>query len=185
MIAKIAYIISILISYVPKFIITMKYNNSLSKEGYRYCSNSLFYIDQMKMVLGASILSIIPGINIISGIRTIGKLSDYKESYDEHKSDLLSIEMIELDEKITLKKLFEDIKEFEKKPPVPIDFDALEREDPKLAEILRLSFELDEMGCDIDDDFNNKLTNEERLEYYKRLKEEALEKEKELKLTKK
>ena len=180
MIAKIAYIISILISYVPKFIITMKYNNSLSKEGYKYCSNSLFYIDQMKMVLGAAIVSIIPGLNVISGIRTIGKLTDYKENYANHKLDLLSNDIIEKENEQTHR---EELEEIQKIYHDSVDVEKAE-EVINVSEILKLLIELDKMGYDVDENFEN-MTTKEKLAYVKKLKEEALEKEKELKLTKK
>lgn len=169
---KFAYIISMLICYVPRFIKTFIYNHKLYKEGYEYANNSAFIIFQGVMLLSTVIYSLIPMLNIFKGLETVYKLIRFKKYYAQHKIDLMSKDMIVKEENtysdtlVEMKEIFADATKGEKDIEVK-----------NASEILELLIYIDSKGYDIEDNFE-KLDINERLEYLKKLKKEIEDKEK-------
>ena len=169
---KFAYIISMLICYVPRFVKTFIYNHKLNKEGYEYANNSAFIICQGAMLLSTVIYSLIPMLNIFKGLETVYKLIRFKKYYAQHKIDLMSKDMIVKEENtfsdtlVEMKEIFADATKGEKDIEVK-----------NASEILELLIYIDSKGYDIEDNFE-KLDINERLEYLKKLKKEIEDKEK-------
>jgi uncharacterized protein YdiU (UPF0061 family) len=169
---KLAYIISMLICYVPRFVKTFIYNHKLNKEGYEFANNSAFIIYQVVMLLSTAIYSLIPMLNIYKGLETVYKLIRFKKYYAQHKIDLMSKDMIVKEENtfsdtlVEMKEIFADATKGEKDIEVK-----------NASEILELLIYIDSKGYDIEDNFE-KLDINERLEYLKKLKKEIEDNEK-------
>ena len=169
---KLAYIISMLICYVPRFVKTFIYNHKLNKEGYEFANNSAFIIYQGVMLLSTAIYSLIPMLNIFKGLETVYKLIRFKKYYAQHKIDLMSKDMIVKEENtfsdtlVEMKEIFADATKGEKDIEVK-----------NTSEILELLIYIDSKGYDVEDNFE-KLDINERLEYLKKLKKEIEDNEK-------
>ena len=141
---KFAYIISMLICYVPRFVKTFIYNHKLNKEGYEYANNSAFIICQGAMLLSTVIYSLIPMLNIFKGLETVYKLIRFKKYYAQHKIDLMSKDMIVKEENtfsdtlVEMKEIFADATKGEKDIEVK-----------NASEILELLIYIDSKGYDI------------------------------------